>query len=121
MLIIFLSEKLLPHRLLLKLDAGKSPGHTHRDYCGMGIEKDNAGRYLYGELYDGDITAPAIFESRASFINWLARQSTATLERLDDVNSFFHSHQVITHGKEYFHSFNNNFHEKDHLKPGRYP
>lgn len=79
-----------------QLDAGKSLGHTHRDYCGMGIEKDNAGRYLYGELYDGYITAPTIFESRASFINWLARQSTATLARLDDVNPFFHGNQVIT-------------------------
>ena len=83
-----------------KLDEGQSLGYFHRDYCGMGLQKNEKGEYLYGELndgyMDGVMNAPLKFESREAFVDWLASQSTASLARLNDADPFFRGNQTIT-------------------------
>ncbi|WP_346318946.1 hypothetical protein [Chitinophaga sp. YIM B06452] len=83
-----------------KLDEGHSLGYFHRDYCGMGLQKNDKGEYLYGELHDGYmdglLKAPSKFGSRKAFVDWLAFQSTASLARLNDSEPFFRGNQTIT-------------------------
>lgn len=78
------------------LEKGKSIGFSHRDYCGMGMEVNGQGQYCYGELWDGIMEKPALLKSKASFITWLAVQSTASLARLDESEQFYRGNQVIT-------------------------
>ncbi|WP_123864765.1 hypothetical protein [Chitinophaga barathri] len=79
-----------------KLDEGHSLGYSHRDYCGMGLEKNDKGEYLYGELYDGGMMIPSKFTNRESFVEWLAFQSTASLARLNDKEEFYRGNQTLT-------------------------
>lgn len=83
-----------------QLDEGQSLGYFHRDYCGMGLQKNEQGEYLYGELHDGYmdglLKAPSKFASREAFVEWLAFQSTASLARLNDPDPFFRGNQTIT-------------------------
>lgn len=77
-----------------KLRSGASLGYGHRDYCGMGLEY-NGSSYRYGELWDGLLEPTLSFDTRETFIAWLAVQSTAALARLD-APSFYQGNQVIT-------------------------
>ncbi|MDR6920343.1 MULTISPECIES: hypothetical protein [Chryseobacterium] len=78
-----------------QLQNGHFLGYRHRDYCGMGMQSDENQRFFYGEIYDGDLNNPKIFENRDLFVSWLSMQSTASLARLDD-EEFYKGNQVIT-------------------------
>jgi hypothetical protein len=69
--------------------------YTHRDYCGMGLELRD-GTYCYGEVYDGGLDPMLRFENSAGFIDWLSKQSDASLGRLDEVNSWYWGNQTLT-------------------------
>jgi hypothetical protein len=68
----------------------------HRDYCGMGLEKDAKGQYLYGEVWDGGF-APGVrtFADKAGFIQWLAAQSDASMANLQSQDTWVWNNQVI--------------------------
>ncbi|WP_341840775.1 hypothetical protein [Chitinophaga caseinilytica] len=66
-----------------RLEEGCSIGYRRPGYCGMGMEKDDFGDFLYGELYKGVMQRPRRFRTREEFIGWLAEQSTATMAQLD--------------------------------------
>ena len=71
-------------------------GLSHRDYCGLGLELKD-GSYRYGELYDGYMMqAIHTFADRESFVNWLARQSNASLSRIEQPDAWTWGNQVIT-------------------------
>jgi len=70
--------------------------NSHRDYCGMGLEKDAKGQYLYGEVWDGGLTPGArTFADKASFIQWLAVQSDASMANLQSKDTWVWNNQVI--------------------------
>jgi hypothetical protein len=70
--------------------------HSHRDYCGMGLERDGDGQYLYGEVWDGGLVTPLqIFPDRTAFVSWLAAQSDASMARLDTPDTWYWNNQVI--------------------------
>ncbi|PWV53792.1 hypothetical protein [Chitinophaga sp. S165] len=73
-----------------------SIGHSHRDYCGMGLEYRD-GLYCYGSLWDGSMDKPTrSFADKQAFINWLSKQSNASLANLDADRSIYWGNQVIT-------------------------
>ncbi|MEE6129250.1 hypothetical protein V2E39_17760 [Chryseobacterium arthrosphaerae] len=79
-----------------KLEKGFFLGYRHRDYCGMAMSYNEEEHFLYGELYDGiDFSFPLVFKSRKSFVEWLSKQSTASLARLD-ADEFYQGNQIIT-------------------------
>lgn len=73
-----------------------SIGYSHRDFCGMGLEYRD-GQYRYGALWDGGMDSPEqTFTDRDSFVDWLGRQSNATLANIHKEDSFYWGNQVIT-------------------------
>lgn len=73
-----------------------SIGHNHRDYCGMGLEY-REGQYRYGSLWDGGMDKPVqVFADKQAFIDWLSKQSNASLANLDADQSIYWGNQVIT-------------------------
>lgn len=73
-----------------------SIGHSHRDFCGWGLEYEN-GQYSYGTLWDGGMDKPELtFNDRQAFIDWLSEQSNATLANIHKEDSFYWGNQVIT-------------------------
>lgn len=66
----------------------------HRDYCGMGLERDSDERYYYGEVLDGYLEPQLCFPDREKFVEWLSQQSDASLARLEQ-DSWFWGNQVI--------------------------
>lgn len=71
--------------------------HSHRDYCGMGLEINSEGEYLYGEVWDGGLAIPLHrFPDKAAFVGWLAVQSDASMAMLDAKDSWYWNNQVIT-------------------------
>ena len=77
-----------------------SLGYSHRDYCGMGLERDPDGKYLYGELWDGGMITPdQTFADTPAFVNWLAAQSDASMARLEAKELFYWNNQVINRGR----------------------
>lgn len=68
---------------------------NHRDYCGMGLEKDSDGAYYYGEVNDGYLEPQLRFPDREKFVEWLSRQSDASLARLEK-DSWYWGNQVIS-------------------------
>ncbi len=73
-----------------------SIGHNHRDYCGMGLEYRD-GLYCYGSLWDGGMDKPTqSFADKQAFINWLSKQSNASLANLNAEQSIYWGNQVIT-------------------------
>ncbi|WP_295116463.1 hypothetical protein [uncultured Chitinophaga sp.] len=83
----------LATRVADALDHG-SLMHSHRDYCGMGLEKSKDGDYLYGEVWDGYLTPSQIFSDKITFIRWLAEQSDASMANLNS-EDFYSNNQVI--------------------------
>lgn len=81
-----------------QLQSGKILGYSHRDYCGMGMQADEHQRFFYGEIYDGYLELPKIFDGRELFVSWLSEQSTVSLARLDD-EEFFVGNQVISRNR----------------------
>jgi hypothetical protein len=76
-----------------------SIGHSHRDFCGMGLEYRN-GRYNYGTLWDGGMDKPEqSFSDRQTFIDWLSKQSNASLANIQTEDAFYWGNQVITRGR----------------------
>jgi hypothetical protein len=74
--------------------------YSHRDYCGMGLERGSAGEYLYGEVWDGGLAIPVhSFPDKAAFVNWLAVQSDASMAMLDAKNSWYWNNQVINRNR----------------------
>lgn len=96
-----ISEQTTPYgrQLAEKVAAGLqhgSLGYSHRDYCGMGLERDPDGKYLYGELWDGGMITPEqTFASAEAFVSWLAAQSDASMARLGSKETFYWNNQVI--------------------------
>jgi len=86
---------LIANRVADQLQKGHILGYGHRDYCGMGMKADENQRFFYGEIYDGYLEDPRIFENRDLFVSWLSVQSTASLGRWDD-EEFYAGNQVIT-------------------------
>lgn len=69
--------------------------NSHRDYCGMGLEfRDN--EYHYGEVYDGGLDPLMRFANQKAFVDWLSRQSDASLARLEEKDAFYWGNQTIT-------------------------
>ena len=94
----------LATRVADRLDDGAVLTYVHRDYCGMGLAKDED-TYVYASVWDGypptiaDIrTEPKglKFASRDKFIDWLASQSDESLAGLELEKEFFHNNQRIT-------------------------
>ncbi|WP_207513963.1 hypothetical protein [Longitalea luteola] len=76
-----------------------SIGYGHRDYCGTGLEYRD-GVYYYGELMDGFMWEPFLqWASKQDFIQWLARQSDASLARLEAKEPFYWGNQTITRNR----------------------
>ncbi len=70
--------------------------NSHRDYCGMGLGKDAKGQYLYGEVWDGGFAPGArTFADKASFVQWLAAQSDASMANLQSQDTWVWNNQVI--------------------------
>ncbi len=79
-----------------KLEEGCSIGYRRAGYCGMGMEKDDYGDFLYGELYKGVIYEPRRFRTREEFVEWLSKESTASMARLYDADPAKRGYGVIT-------------------------
>lgn len=96
--------EMLATRVADRLDDGAVLTYVHRDFCGMGLAKDED-TYVYASVWDGypptiaDIrTAPAglKFPTRDKFIEWLAAQSDESLSGRELDQAFFHGNQRIT-------------------------
>lgn len=86
----------LATRVAARLHKGHTLGYGHRDYCGMGLEKQN-GKICYGELLDGGMYQPLLtFDTDETFIRWLSIQSNASLARIDAEEPFYWGNQTIT-------------------------
>ncbi len=79
-----------------KLEEGCSIGYRRAGYCGMGMEKDDFGDFLYGELYKGVMHQPLRFRTREAFVEWLAKESTASMAQLDHTDPRKRGVGVIT-------------------------
>jgi hypothetical protein len=80
------------------LDRGVILAYSHRDYCGMGLCRTDAG-YDYGPVYDGLLYDTTTFPTRAAFVAWLAGQSDATFAGRDDPSPFNWDNQRITRAR----------------------
>jgi len=61
------------------LQAGQAIIHSHRDYCGMGLEY-LGGKFRYGTVYDGGMEkAEFEFSTALEFVKWLGSQSDLSL------------------------------------------
>lgn len=69
--------------------------YRHRDYCGMGLEKDSDGNYVYAAVWDGWPEPVHTFSTRPAFVQWLALQSDASLSRVDEPDTWLWNNQVI--------------------------
>lgn len=86
----------LAEQVAARLEEGCSIGIRKPGYCGMGMEKDDYGDFLYGELYKGVMQGPQRFRTREAFVEWLAAQSTASLAQLDHADPQKRGVLVIT-------------------------
>lgn len=80
------------------LDRGVSIAHTHRDYCGMGLER-SGDAYHYSEVFDGYLLSGRVFETRAAFVSWLAGESDASLSGREGPHPFEWDNQRITRAR----------------------
>lgn len=96
--------EMLAARVADRLDDGAVLIYVHRDYCGMGLAKDED-TYVYASVWDGypptiaDIRTPPVgqkFASRDKFIEWLASQTDESLSGRELDQAFFHGNQRIT-------------------------
>ncbi|PJJ59065.1 hypothetical protein [Hymenobacter chitinivorans] len=95
----------LAQRVAGALAAGRVLAAYHRDYCGLGLACQH-GRYLYAEVWDGQLQGlntqddrppfALIFPTQAEFVQWLSAQSDATLSRRELADSFYWHNQTIT-------------------------
>jgi len=69
--------------------------YIHRDYCGMGLHFDH-GHFHYGETWDGYPGSDQQWSTAEAFVQWLAEQSDASLDRSEHEHSFYHHNQTIT-------------------------
>ncbi|MGQ3013377.1 MAG: hypothetical protein ACT6QS_06705 [Flavobacteriales bacterium] len=84
-------------RVTEQLLKGYFLGYGHRDYCGTGLERNEKGQIVYGEIYDGGMILPLqVFETSGAFAEWLAVQSDASMARLDSTEPFYWGNQTIT-------------------------
>jgi hypothetical protein len=79
------------------LDRGVKVAYDHRDYCGMGLVKLDAG-YVYGVFNDGSPEAVATFSTREAFVEWLSAQSDASLSGRDE-DPFVWDNQRLTRAR----------------------
>ena len=96
--------KTLAESVATALDSGKILVNSHRDYCGMGLAKEQQ-YYVYGRVYDGyppaayvsSITVDhLLFASRAQFIEWLSRQTDSSLSGDSLEDAFYRCNQRLT-------------------------
>ena len=80
------------------LDRGITVAYRHRDYCGMGLGRGDRG-YIYGSVYDGDLSEETSFPTREALAAWLARQSDATLSGREVQLPFEWDNQRITRAR----------------------
>ncbi len=87
--------KIFAEQVANGLQRGGYVAHSHRDYCGMGLEFRD-GVFTYAEVHDGYFTEYASLQwsSRELFIAWLANQSDASLARFDN-DSWYWGNQTI--------------------------
>lgn len=80
----------LAWRVARKLETGAALGYSHRDYCGMGLEKGEDGSFLYTSLWDGfRANKPErSFQDAEHFARWLAQQSDLSLSNYGDDFAF---------------------------------
>ncbi len=69
--------------------------YSHRDYCGMGLEKNANGNYVYAAVWDGWLQPVHTFTTREAFVQWLAVQSDASLSRVNEADTWVWNNQVI--------------------------
>ena len=74
---------------------GRSLGHSHRDYCGMGLDHRD-GQFRYGSLWDGFLEPKRTFADEAAFVQWLAAQSDYTLAGLESKDPWAWDNQTVT-------------------------
>jgi hypothetical protein len=71
----------LAERVAQLLDSGGQIADCHAYYCGTGFVRDG-GQYCWSHIDDGYPGQVLMgFASRAAFVEWLAAQTDATLER----------------------------------------
>ena len=80
------------------LDRGVTVMHDHRDYCGMGLARVDAG-YLYGTVNDGHLFDDMVFATREALVAWLSQQSDATLSGREGSSPFFWNNQRVTRAR----------------------
>ncbi|WP_257461082.1 hypothetical protein [Archangium lipolyticum] len=72
-----------------RLKTGASLGFSHRDYCGMGLFKDEDGSFVYTSLWDGFSDREwRRFKDEEHLARWLAQQSDLSLSNYGDDFSF---------------------------------
>lgn len=88
--------KELSEKVTARLDKGDMLAYGHRDYCGRGLWRNDAGYYCYGFVWDYALEEDQVFKTRSEFVEWLAAQSNASLSMAESPNPFYHGNQVIT-------------------------
>ncbi|QRN95403.1 hypothetical protein JRI60_41065 [Archangium violaceum] len=72
-----------------RLKTGASLGFSHRDYCGMGLYKDEDESFVYASLWDGfGGQEVRRFEDEEHLARWLAQQSDLSLSNYGDDFAF---------------------------------
>ena len=72
-----------------RLKTGGVLGFSHRDYCGMGLFKDEDGSFVYTERWDGfGVREVRRFKDEEHLVRWLAQQSDLSLSNYGDDFSF---------------------------------
>ncbi len=69
--------------------------YSHRDYCGMGLEKKADGSYIYAAIWDGWLEPVHTFNTQQAFVQWLALQSDASLSRVNEPDTWVWNNQVV--------------------------
>lgn len=85
----------LAQSVATRLQSGAQLGYSHRDYCGTGLQYER-GSFAYVELWDHGADAIKTFHSEPEFVQWLSRQSDASLALLEADSPFFWGNQTIT-------------------------
>lgn len=86
----------LSEKVATRLDRGDTLAYGHRDYCGRGLWRNDAGDYCYGFVWDYALEEDQVFKSRSEFVEWLAAQSNASLSMANSPDPFYRGNQVIT-------------------------
>ncbi len=95
--------KALAQAVAQRLMAGEVLAYQHRDYCGIGL-MFTEGVFVCGEVFDGSLSPQAwdsagehqVFSSRSQFVNWLAKQTDASLAGKELADEFNRDNQRLS-------------------------